>query len=137
MLADLLRSHDGVITLAQANQAGLGRDDVHYRVRTGQWLRCGRGVYFADDREYTDRARIRAGVWAYGEDAVASGLTAAWWQFRAQTRKASPQHRPTPDSCCSPLNSQPVSIGSRFEFRPRLLHQRRIRAMSPLKSRSK
>ncbi|WP_395307393.1 type IV toxin-antitoxin system AbiEi family antitoxin domain-containing protein [Mycobacterium sp. AMU20-3851] len=84
MLADLLRSHDGVITLAQANQAGLGRDDVHYRVRTGQWLRCGRGVYFADDREYTDRARIRAGVWAYGEDAVASGLTAAWWHRLTQ-----------------------------------------------------
>lgn len=37
------------------------------------------GVYFVDDREFTDAARVRAGVWGYGEHAVASGLTAAWW----------------------------------------------------------
>lgn len=79
MLADLLRNHDGVITLAQARRAGLGQDAVDYRVRTGQWIRCSPGVYFADDREFTDRARIRTGVWAYGDHAVASGLAAAWW----------------------------------------------------------
>lgn len=84
MLADLLRNHDGVITLGQANAAGLGRDDVRYRVRTGQWIRCGRAVYFAHDREFTDRARVRAGVWAYGECAVATGLTAAWWHGLTQ-----------------------------------------------------
>ena len=84
MLADLLRNHDGVITLGQANAAGLGRDDVRYRVRTGQWIRCGRAVYFAHDREFTDRARVRAGVWVYGECAVATGLTAAWWHGLTQ-----------------------------------------------------
>ncbi|MGW0157961.1 endonuclease domain-containing protein [Mycobacterium sp. NPDC003323] len=79
MLSDLLRAHDGVITLAHAQQAGLSQDDVDYRVRLGQWRRCFRGVYFADDREFTDRARIRAGTWAYGERAVATGMAAAWW----------------------------------------------------------
>ncbi|TQK30110.1 DUF559 domain-containing protein [Arthrobacter sp. SLBN-53] len=84
MLADILRRHDGVVTLAHALSAGLGQDAVDYRVRTGQWRRCAKGVYFADDREFTDRARIRVGVWAYGDQAVGSGLTAAWWQRLTQ-----------------------------------------------------
>ncbi len=84
MLSDLLRHHDGVITLAQAQRAGLSQDDVDHRVRTGQWRRCARGVYFADDRRFTDNARVRVGVWAYGEQAVASGLTAAWWHHLTQ-----------------------------------------------------
>ena len=37
------------------------------------------GVYFVDDRPFTDAARIRAAVWGYGVKAVASGLAAAWW----------------------------------------------------------
>jgi len=48
-------------------------------VRSGYWRRCARGVYFVDDREFTDAARIRAAVWAHGEGAAASGLAAAWW----------------------------------------------------------
>ena len=84
MLADLLRNQDGVVTVAQALRAGLSQDDLEYRARTGQWRRYARGVYFADDREFTDRARIRVGVWAYGDRAVATGLTAAWWQRLTQ-----------------------------------------------------
>jgi very-short-patch-repair endonuclease len=79
VLDEYLRQHDGVITLAQATRAGLSQDAIDRRVKSGQWLRCSRGVYFADDRPFTDEARIRAGVWSYGRDAVASGLTAAWW----------------------------------------------------------
>jgi very-short-patch-repair endonuclease len=79
MLEQLLRDHDGVITLAQAQQAGLNRQAVYRRVRSGHWLRCSPGVYFVDDRLFTDRARIRAAVWGYGPRAVASGLAAAWW----------------------------------------------------------
>jgi very-short-patch-repair endonuclease len=84
MLSDLLREHDGVITLAQALRAGLSQDDIDYRVRSGQWLRCARGVYFADDRQFTDAARVRAAVWSYGVEGVASGLTAAWWHHLTQ-----------------------------------------------------
>ncbi|MGV0744478.1 type IV toxin-antitoxin system AbiEi family antitoxin domain-containing protein [Mycolicibacterium sp. XJ870] len=79
MIDDYLRDHDGVITLAQALTAGLSQDAVDYRVRTGRWLRCTRGVYFVNDRPFTDSARMRVGVWSYGDRAVASGLAAAWW----------------------------------------------------------
>jgi len=79
VVGDYLRRHDGVITLAQAEQCGLSRHAVDRRVRSGQWRRCAPGVFFADDRPFTDAARVRAAVWGYGLEAVASGLAAAWW----------------------------------------------------------
>jgi very-short-patch-repair endonuclease len=79
MLDDLLRMQDGVITLAQARQIGLSEHAVMRRQRSGHWRRCGPGVYFVDDRPFTDAARIRAAVWSYGVRAAASGLAAAWW----------------------------------------------------------
>jgi hypothetical protein len=36
-------------------------------------------VYFANDWPFTDAARIRAAVWAYGNRATASSIAAAWW----------------------------------------------------------
>jgi very-short-patch-repair endonuclease len=80
VLDEYLRQHDGVITQAQALRAGLSQDAIDRRVKSGHWLRCSRGVYFVDDRPFTNEARIRAGVWSYGHHAVASGLAAAWWQ---------------------------------------------------------
>ncbi|MFV9632834.1 type IV toxin-antitoxin system AbiEi family antitoxin domain-containing protein [Mycobacterium neumannii] len=79
MLNDHLRRHDGVLTLSQARLMGMSRSAVHRRVRSGLWRQCARGVYFVDDRPFSDAARIRVGVWSCGETAVASGLTAAWW----------------------------------------------------------
>ncbi|OBG83187.1 hypothetical protein A5699_04855 [Mycobacterium sp. E802] len=79
MIDDYLRDHDGVITLAQAQQAGLSKQAAYRRVRSGKWLRCSRGVYFADDRPFTDAARTRVAVWSLGSHATASGLAAAWW----------------------------------------------------------
>jgi very-short-patch-repair endonuclease len=79
MLDDYLRRHDGVITLVQARTAGLTKHAVNRRVKAGRWLQCSPGVYFADDRPFTDAARIRAAVWSYGVRATASGLAAAWW----------------------------------------------------------
>lgn len=58
---------------------GMSRSAVHRRVRSGLWRQCARGVFFVDDRPFSDAARIRVGVWSCGETAVASGLTAAWW----------------------------------------------------------
>lgn len=74
----MLREQDGVITLDQARSVGLSLQSVQRRVQAGAWRRCGRGVYFVDDREFSDRARIRAAVWGYGDRATASGLAAAW-----------------------------------------------------------
>ena len=79
MIENYLRRHDGVITLAQARRAGVSEYAVRRKVRSGQWRRCGTGVYFADDRPFTTAARLRASVWARGPLAVASGLAAAWW----------------------------------------------------------
>ncbi|GAS94511.1 uncharacterized protein RMCC_1477 [Mycolicibacterium canariasense] len=79
MLDALLRDHDGVITLAQAGAIGMNRQAVHRRVRSGHWRRCSPGVYFVDDRPFTDAARVRAAVWGYGDAAAATGLAAAWW----------------------------------------------------------
>lgn len=78
MLNDVLREQDGIVTLAQARSAGLSFQSVQRRVQSGEWRRCGRGVYFCDDRVFSDRARIRAAVWGYGSRATASGLAAAW-----------------------------------------------------------
>lgn len=79
MLPDHLRDHDGVITLPQARALGLSKYAVTRLVRSGQWRRIAQGVYFADDRPFTDAARVRSAVWSYGVDAAASGLSAAWW----------------------------------------------------------
>ncbi|MGE2692975.1 DUF559 domain-containing protein [Mycolicibacterium pulveris] len=79
MLNEYLRDQDGVITLDQARAAGLSQYAVQRRLGTGQWQRCARGVYFVADRPFTDGARVRAAVWGYGQQAVASGLAAAWW----------------------------------------------------------
>ncbi len=67
------------MTLVQARSAGLSESAVGRKLQSGQWRRCGPGVYFADDRPFTLAARIRAAVWARGPQAVASGLAAAWW----------------------------------------------------------
>ncbi len=79
MLDDYLRRHDGVITLAQARCAGLSQSAVTRRVRSQRWVRCAQGVFFVNDRPFTDAARIRAAVWQYGPASAASGLAAAWW----------------------------------------------------------
>lgn len=79
MIEDLLRRHDGVITGAQARAAGMSQDAIERRVRSGAWARRARGVFFVDDRPFTDEARVRVAVWSYGHYATASGLAAAWW----------------------------------------------------------
>lgn len=84
MLRELLRVQDGVVTSAQARRVGLSDQAIQRRVRAGHWRRCAKGVYFVDDREFTEAARVRAGVWGYGESAAASGLSAAWWHGLTQ-----------------------------------------------------
>lgn len=79
MLDELLRRQDGVLTLAQVKRSGLSQDAINRRLRSGQWRRCSPGVYFADDRPFTEAAWVRSAVWAYGARATASGLAAAWW----------------------------------------------------------
>ena len=79
MVDEIVRHQDGVITLPQARRAGLSQDAIDRLVRSRHWRRLARGVYFVDDRPFTDAARIRGMVWSYGNAAAASGLAAAWW----------------------------------------------------------
>lgn len=79
MVSEYLRRHDGVVTLSQAREAGLNKHTVSRYVRSGRWRRCSKGVYFADDRPFSDASRVRAAVWGCGDRAAASGLAAAWW----------------------------------------------------------
>ena len=50
------------------------------RVAAGRWLRLHPRVYLMADRKRTDEVRLRAAVLWAGPDAVAHGVSAAWWQ---------------------------------------------------------
>ncbi|HEX4102976.1 MAG TPA: DUF559 domain-containing protein [Pseudonocardiaceae bacterium] len=74
-----LRRQSGVISCAQARAAGLSQDVVDRRIAGRRWERLHPGVYLAADHPYTDEVRIRAAVLWAGKDAVAHGVSAAWW----------------------------------------------------------
>lgn len=74
-----LRRQSGVISRAQARAAGLSEDAVDRRVSRGQWDRLYPGVYLSAHHPYTDEVRLRAAVLWAGKDAVAHGVSAAWW----------------------------------------------------------
>ncbi len=78
-LDGLLRRQHGVLSLAQAADAGLPAHAVRSRIRAGHWQRLRRGVLLASALPPDDEALLRAAVLAHGEDAAASGLAAAWW----------------------------------------------------------
>ncbi|HET9257902.1 MAG TPA: type IV toxin-antitoxin system AbiEi family antitoxin domain-containing protein [Pseudonocardiaceae bacterium] len=72
-------SRDGVLTLAEAVRGGLSVRQVRHRVRSGEWVKLYPGVYLADRRDPDQVVSVRAAVAWAGADAVASGLSAAWW----------------------------------------------------------
>jgi very-short-patch-repair endonuclease len=78
-LQGLLRRQHGVLTLAQAAEAGLPAHAVRARVRAGHWQRLRRGVLLASALPPDDEALLRAAVLCHGEYAAASGLAAGWW----------------------------------------------------------
>ena len=78
-LDGLLRRQHGVLTLAQAREAGLSAHAVGSRVRSGRWQRLGRAVFLASELPPDGEAVLRAAVLGRGERATASGLAAAWW----------------------------------------------------------
>lgn len=78
-LDEFLRRQAGVVTSAQAVQAGLSPDAIRRRARSGAWHRIHPGVYLPADRAFTDEARVRAAVLGAGPGAAAHGCTAAWW----------------------------------------------------------
>ena len=70
------RAH-GLVTRAQALEAGISADQLNHRVRTGALLRAHRGVYRVGHRAPSYEARYLAAVLACGRDALLSGPAAA------------------------------------------------------------
>jgi hypothetical protein len=72
---------NGLVTAAQAIRGGLSRDDVHSRLRRGEWRAIARGVYLLDADVYGDdlppRTLWRAALLLHGDDACLAGATAA------------------------------------------------------------
>jgi hypothetical protein len=79
LIEELADSQGGVVTRDQALRGGLTLRQVQHRLRTGKWIPLHPGVYLIGRREADQQARTRAAVAWAGSDAVASGLTAAWW----------------------------------------------------------
>jgi hypothetical protein len=80
MNADLnrhARRQHGLVTLAQAREAGLSPDAVEHRASSGAWRRVVAGVYAVGSSPATWRQRVLAACLATGEGAVASHRTAA------------------------------------------------------------
>jgi len=74
-----VRRQAGVISRAQALEAGLSRDQIDRRLARGVWLPLHRSVYLVTGFRRSDEARLRAAsLWA-GPNAVVHGASAAWW----------------------------------------------------------
>jgi very-short-patch-repair endonuclease len=77
ILARLAGRAHGVVTRAQLLAAGVSRDEIKHRVRSGALLRVYRGVYRVGHRAPSVEAQYMAAVLACGEGAVLSGRAAA------------------------------------------------------------
>jgi hypothetical protein len=73
----LLRYHAGVVTRAQAQEAGLSLGAIKHRVLTGRWQRIYPGVYATFNGPLPRQARLWAAVLYAGRGAVLSHDTAA------------------------------------------------------------
>lgn len=79
LLAPLLVRQDGLVSLAQAVEAGVSPRTVQRRVRSGGWERVLPRVFLVAGHPHTDDTRVRApALWVGGRGAV-SGPAAAWW----------------------------------------------------------
>ncbi len=57
----------------------MSEEAVKRRLSSRQWRRVSSGTYHALDHPWTPTAALRAAVLGAGKDAVAHGLSAAWW----------------------------------------------------------
>src|SRR4051794_31307754 len=103
-LTALLRRQAGVVGRAQARAAGLSADAIDRKLAGRHWVPLYPRVYLDRTHRLTDEARVRAAVLWAGDDAVLSGLAAAWWHGVAPAlageiavtvpRRRSPRNRP-------------------------------------------
>lgn len=76
-LAHRAGRQDGVVTRSQCVAIGFSEDDLDAMLRNGRLHRVHRGVYHVGHASLSDRARLRAALFAVGDDAVISHRSAA------------------------------------------------------------
>jgi hypothetical protein len=82
VIARIAAHQHGVVVALQLAEAGVDKDAVSWRVRTGRLHRVHRGVYAVGHRSLSWRGRWLAAVLAVGDEAVLSHTSAvALWQF--------------------------------------------------------
>ena len=75
-LSVLAAGQDGVVHIAQLYELGFSYEQIRWRVRRGRLHEIYRGVYAVGHRKLTARGRLRAALFAGGEQAFFSGWTA-------------------------------------------------------------
>ncbi|AZZ83111.1 MULTISPECIES: type IV toxin-antitoxin system AbiEi family antitoxin domain-containing protein [Gordonia] len=87
-LRTLALAHDGLVTVDEAHEHGLSNGAIARRVKSGEWVREAHGLYRLADHPVTNRSRTRVATLSVSQDAVLSGLAAAWWHGVATKRPA-------------------------------------------------
>ncbi|MEJ7893053.1 MAG: type IV toxin-antitoxin system AbiEi family antitoxin domain-containing protein [Solirubrobacteraceae bacterium] len=92
---------DGVVTRSQCVAIGFSQDEVDAMLRNERLHRVHRGVYHVGHASLSDRARLRAALFAVGKDAAISHRTAAalweilpWDGYPELTTTLRSQNRP-------------------------------------------
>ncbi|MHC1559046.1 DUF559 domain-containing protein [Actinomycetospora sp. C-140] len=75
----LARAQHGVLSLAQAREAGLSEATVRRRLATRAWLPAGVRVVQVAEHEQTAESRTVAAMLSVGDGAVLVGRSAVWW----------------------------------------------------------
>ncbi|MCD2187504.1 type IV toxin-antitoxin system AbiEi family antitoxin domain-containing protein [Actinomycetospora soli] len=73
------RDQDGLLSTAQAKEAGYTRAQIAARVKKGEWVKDLHGVLRAADHAATPRSRVRAVALSVGEVGTVVGCAAAFW----------------------------------------------------------
>ena len=73
------RDQDGLLSTAQAKEAGYTRAQIATRVKKGEWVKDLHGVLRAADHAATPRSRVRAVALSVGEVGTVVGCAAAFW----------------------------------------------------------
>jgi very-short-patch-repair endonuclease len=78
-LRELLRTHDGVLSVEQAREVGYTSAAITAKVARGEWVRVAYRVLRAADHPDTPRARVRAAMLSVGPGATLIGRSALYW----------------------------------------------------------
>ncbi|GAA4838875.1 hypothetical protein GCM10023201_30200 [Actinomycetospora corticicola] len=73
------RDQDGLLSTAQAKEAGFTRAQIAARVKKGEWQKDLHGVLRAADHTVTPRSRVRAVALSVGDVGTVVGCAAAFW----------------------------------------------------------